>query len=81
MARLLRSDHFGGRALLRADVSSSAQLSRVQRHNPQFNQKPLRTKLRSARIGYVHLRKLGGPLSELAFDHKLPRSSFQSVQN
>jgi hypothetical protein len=30
------------------------------RHNPQFNQKILRTKLRSARIGYVHLRKLGG---------------------
>jgi uncharacterized protein (DUF488 family) len=30
------------------------------RHNPQFNQKTLRTKLRSARIGYVHLRKLGG---------------------
>jgi len=30
------------------------------RHNPQFNQKTLRTKLRAARIGYVHLRKLGG---------------------
>lgn len=30
------------------------------RHNPQFNQETLRTKLRSARIGYVHLRKLGG---------------------
>jgi uncharacterized protein (DUF488 family) len=30
------------------------------RHNPQFNQKTLRTKLRSARISYVHLRKLGG---------------------
>jgi uncharacterized protein (DUF488 family) len=30
------------------------------RHNPQFNQKALRTKLRSARISYVHLRKLGG---------------------
>src|SRR5450759_5314794 len=29
-------------------------------HNPQFNQKALRTKLRSARISYVHLRKLGG---------------------
>jgi hypothetical protein len=29
------------------------------RHNPQFNQKTLRTKLRAARIGYVHLRKLG----------------------
>ncbi|MFI5069903.1 MAG: DUF488 family protein [Terriglobales bacterium] len=30
------------------------------RHNPQFNRKTLSTKLRSARIGYVHLRKLGG---------------------
>jgi uncharacterized protein (DUF488 family) len=30
------------------------------RHNPQFDQKILRTKLRAARIGYVHLRKLGG---------------------
>jgi len=30
------------------------------RHNPQFNQETLRTKLRAARIGYVHLRKLGG---------------------
>lgn len=30
------------------------------RHNPQFNKETLRTKLRSARIGYVHLRKLGG---------------------
>jgi Protein of unknown function, DUF488 len=30
------------------------------RHNPQFNQETLRTKLRSARIGYVHLGKLGG---------------------
>jgi uncharacterized protein (DUF488 family) len=30
------------------------------RHNPQFGQKTLRTKLRAARIGYVHLRKLGG---------------------
>jgi uncharacterized protein (DUF488 family) len=30
------------------------------RRNPQFNQKTLRTKLRAARIGYVHLRKLGG---------------------
>ena len=30
------------------------------RHNPQFNRETLRTKLRSARIGYVHLRKLGG---------------------
>jgi len=30
------------------------------RHNPQFDQKTLRTKLRAARIGYVHLRKLGG---------------------
>jgi uncharacterized protein (DUF488 family) len=30
------------------------------RHNPQFNQKTLRTKLRAARIGYVYLRKLGG---------------------
>jgi uncharacterized protein (DUF488 family) len=29
-------------------------------HNPQFNQDTLRTKLRAARIGYVHLRKLGG---------------------
>jgi uncharacterized protein (DUF488 family) len=30
------------------------------RHNPQFNRETLRTKLRSAKIGYVHLRKLGG---------------------
>jgi uncharacterized protein (DUF488 family) len=30
------------------------------RHNPQFDQEALRTKLRAARIGYVHLRKLGG---------------------
>jgi uncharacterized protein (DUF488 family) len=30
------------------------------RHNPQFDQKTLRKKLRSAKIGYVHLRKLGG---------------------
>jgi len=30
------------------------------KHNPQFERKTLSTKLRSARIGYVHLRKLGG---------------------
>jgi len=30
------------------------------RHNPQFNGGTLRTKLRRAGIGYVHLRKLGG---------------------
>ncbi len=30
------------------------------RHNPQFNRETLRKKLRSAKIGYVHLRKLGG---------------------
>jgi uncharacterized protein (DUF488 family) len=30
------------------------------RRNPQFNRETLSTKLRSARIGYVHLRKLGG---------------------
>jgi uncharacterized protein (DUF488 family) len=30
------------------------------RHNPQFNRVTLSTKLRTARIGYVHLRKLGG---------------------
>jgi uncharacterized protein (DUF488 family) len=30
------------------------------RHNPQFNRETLATKLRAARIGYVHLRKLGG---------------------
>ena len=30
------------------------------RHNPQFNRENLRTKLRAARIGYVHLRQLGG---------------------
>src|SRR6202171_6505587 len=30
------------------------------RHNPQFNRDTLATKLRAARIGYVHLRKLGG---------------------
>jgi Protein of unknown function, DUF488 len=30
------------------------------RHNPQFNREVLSKKLRSARIGYVHLRKLGG---------------------
>src|SRR5579863_10363592 len=30
------------------------------RHNPQFNRETLSRKLRGARIGYVHLRKLGG---------------------
>ena len=30
------------------------------RHNPQFNRDILRKKLRAARIGYVHLSKLGG---------------------
>jgi uncharacterized protein (DUF488 family) len=30
------------------------------RHNPQFNREILSTKLRAARIGYVHLRKIGG---------------------
>jgi uncharacterized protein (DUF488 family) len=30
------------------------------RHNPQFNREILSTKLRAARIGYMHLRKLGG---------------------
>jgi uncharacterized protein (DUF488 family) len=30
------------------------------RHNPQFNRDTLSAKLRSAKIGYVHLRKLGG---------------------
>ena len=30
------------------------------RHNPQFNRETLSKKLRAARIGYVHLRKLGG---------------------
>ena len=30
------------------------------RHNPQFNRETLCLKLRSARIGYVHLRELGG---------------------
>jgi uncharacterized protein (DUF488 family) len=30
------------------------------RHNPQFDQKTLRKKLRAAKIGYVHLKKLGG---------------------
>src|SRR6202047_3274073 len=30
------------------------------RHNPQFNRATLSRKLRAARIGYVHLRKLGG---------------------
>jgi uncharacterized protein (DUF488 family) len=30
------------------------------RHNPQFNRAILSKKLRAARIGYVHLRKLGG---------------------
>jgi uncharacterized protein (DUF488 family) len=30
------------------------------RHNPQFNQETLSTKLRGARIAYVHLQKLGG---------------------
>jgi len=29
-------------------------------HNPQFNRETLSMKLRSARIGYVHLCKLGG---------------------
>jgi uncharacterized protein (DUF488 family) len=30
------------------------------RHNPQFNRQTLSLKLRAAKIGYVHLRKLGG---------------------
>lgn len=30
------------------------------RHNPQFNRAVLSKKLRAAKIGYVHLRKLGG---------------------
>jgi uncharacterized protein (DUF488 family) len=30
------------------------------RHNPQFNREALTKKLRSARIGYLHLSKLGG---------------------
>ena len=30
------------------------------RHNPQFNRETLSTKLRAARISYVHLRRLGG---------------------
>jgi uncharacterized protein (DUF488 family) len=30
------------------------------RHNPQFNRETLSVKLRAAKIGYVHLRKLGG---------------------
>jgi len=30
------------------------------RHNPQFDQKTLRKNLRASKIGYVHLRKLGG---------------------
>jgi uncharacterized protein (DUF488 family) len=30
------------------------------RHNPQFNREILAKKLRAAKIGYVHLRKLGG---------------------
>lgn len=30
------------------------------RHNPQFNRETLRARLRSAHIGYVHLRRLGG---------------------
>jgi len=30
------------------------------RHNPQFNREILAKKLRAARIGYVHLRSLGG---------------------
>jgi uncharacterized protein (DUF488 family) len=30
------------------------------RHNPQFNRETLSAKLHSVRIGYVHLRKLGG---------------------
>jgi uncharacterized protein (DUF488 family) len=30
------------------------------RHNPQFNREILARRLRAARIGYVHLKKLGG---------------------
>jgi uncharacterized protein (DUF488 family) len=30
------------------------------RHNPQFNRETLSAKLHGARIGYVHMRKLGG---------------------
>jgi uncharacterized protein (DUF488 family) len=30
------------------------------RHNPQFNQEPLKESLQAAGIGYTHLKKLGG---------------------
>src|SRR5580658_1730291 len=30
------------------------------RHNPQFNRETLARRLRAARIGYLHLKKLGG---------------------
>jgi uncharacterized protein (DUF488 family) len=32
----------------------------ASRHNPQFNRTLLAAKLRSAKIAYIHLRKLGG---------------------
>jgi hypothetical protein len=44
-------------------------------HNPQFDQKTLRTKLRGARIGYVHLPKLGG------LRHARPDSSNMGWRN
>jgi uncharacterized protein (DUF488 family) len=50
------------------DLLTAHQVERVldvrtiprSRHNPQFNRETLSARLRSARIGYVHLRKLGG---------------------
>jgi uncharacterized protein (DUF488 family) len=50
-------------ALLRAhDVQRVIDIRTIprSRHNPQFNRETLSKELRAARIGYVHLRKLGG---------------------
>ena len=80
MPRLLRSDHFGGR--LSCDrtchrVRSYTACNDTTRSQPEApaNKAAVRG------IGYLHLRKLKGPLIRLVFDHKLPRSSFQSVKN
>jgi Protein of unknown function, DUF488 len=43
------------------------------RRNPQFNRETLRTKLRGARIGYVHLRKLGGDAILRTWAGAIPR--------
>ncbi len=51
------------RDLLRAhDIQRVVDVRTIprSRHNPQFNRDTLSKKLRASKIGYVHLRKLGG---------------------